>query len=518
MISAIAAAVLIPCVVVYFYKNAYKRPKNFPPGPPSLPIYGAYLYVRALDFYNLANAFVKLGEMYKTKVIGLFLAHVPTVIVNDSALIKEMLYNEEFDGRMDIILFRLRSFWKKLGVFFTDGYFWHVQRRFSLRYMRDFGFGRRDGTLESVVAGEIKEMLDMTVNGPKYPAEKDIVRGNLIYMPHYFAVPFINGMCHVFARMTLTRSEYHALWDLARHGLMFQRNSDDLGGLLSLTPWVKDIAPNWCGYNGVTKGNQYLLDFFARLIDEVMATHDESYDRHFLDMYIKKMKEEQRTKDKTTYSVEQLILICTDYMFPSATATEAVLSMLVERMLLQPEIQEKIHEEIDRVVGRDRLPTLDDRRNMPYTEACLREAMRYDTLVPLGVPHRAMSDVKFGGYDIPEGTLISANYIMLHMDKEIWGDPHNFRPERFIVNGQLCVASDKSLPFGAGRRLCAGETYARQTMFQVFSAFMQAFHVSTADGRPLNKPAQRLPGIITTIPNFWVRVTPRKGLDQPNLD
>ena len=58
------------------------------------------------------------------------------------------------------------------GIFFTDGYFWHVQRRFSLRYMRDFGFGRREESLEEVMANDTKEMIDMVVNGTKNEAEK----------------------------------------------------------------------------------------------------------------------------------------------------------------------------------------------------------------------------------------------------------------------------------------------------------------------------------------------------------
>lgn len=59
-----------------------------------------------------------------------------------------------------------------VGIFFTDGYFWHVQRRFSLRYLRDYGFGRRSDTLEAVIESEIKEMIDMRINGNKFPAEK----------------------------------------------------------------------------------------------------------------------------------------------------------------------------------------------------------------------------------------------------------------------------------------------------------------------------------------------------------
>lgn len=85
-------------------------------GPPSLPVYGAFWIVLANEFSNLAGAFRKLGEKYQTKIIGLFMGPVPTIVLNDPAHIKEMFNREEFDGRMDIILFRLRSYWKKLGM------------------------------------------------------------------------------------------------------------------------------------------------------------------------------------------------------------------------------------------------------------------------------------------------------------------------------------------------------------------------------------------------------------------
>ncbi|CAB3239007.1 unnamed protein product [Arctia plantaginis] len=509
MIGAVVLALLVPFLFVYCYKNAYKRPVNFPPGPPSLPVYGAFWIVLANGFGDLSLAFRKLGQKYNTKLIGLNMGPVPTVVVNDPHLIKEVLNREEFDGRLDIILTRLRSFWKKLGIFFTDGYFWHIQRRFTLRYLRDYGFGRRDDTLESVVADEIKVMLEMGYDGPKYPSEKEVVNGDLIYLPFFFTVPFVNGIVHILSRKTVPREQYKKLWSLARGTLLFQRNSNDMGGALSLTPWLKNIMPNYSGYNALVKGNQSIQDFFQKLVKDAQETHDITYDRHFLDVYLTEMKKEITKEKRSTFSVDQLVLTCVDYSFPAASAVQFTLTFLVERLLLQPEIQDKIHEEIDRVVGRDRLPNLDDRRNMPYVEACIREILRYDTTVPLSIPHRAMINTKLAGYDIPENTMVSPHLAMLHMDEEIWGDPQNFRPERFIKDGQLDLASDKSLPFGAGRRLCAGETYARQTMFQVFAAFMQAFTVSTADGKPLLRPAKRIQGIITTIPEFWVRITPR---------
>nr|ACZ97412.2 cytochrome P450 CYP304F2 [Zygaena filipendulae] len=509
MISAPVIILTILFFAVYLYKNAHRKPvENFPPGPPSLPVYGAFFIVVAYGYRNLAASMIRLGQKYKTKVVGMYLGAFPTVVVNDPDLVKEMLNRPEFDGRNDIILARLRSYWKKLGIFFTDGFFWMAQRRFAFRYLRDYGFGRRCENLENVVESEMKVLLDITAD-PKSPAEKKVVNGDLVYLYEYFSTPATNAVLYVLARLTLPRSEYSTLWELSRHAMIFQRGSDDLGGALSLTPWLKDLFPNMSGFNGLMKGNQYLLKFYEDLIKKAMETHNESYDRHFLDMYIKKMKEEIREGKRSTFSVEQLAMICVDFTFPPASAIPMVLTILTERLLLQPEIQDKIHEEIDRVVGKSRLPNLDDRKNMPYLESCIREIMRYDTLVPLGVAHRAMENTQIGGYNVPENTIVSANYVPLHMNKEIWGDPENFRPERFIRNGRVDPSLDKSLPFGAGRRLCAGETFARQTLFQMFSMFMQAYRVSTVDGKPLKKPAKRIQGIITTIPEFWIRITPR---------
>ncbi|KAJ2952089.1 hypothetical protein O0L34_g4359 [Tuta absoluta] len=508
MLSLILCTAVIILVVSYLFTCAYERHENFPPGPARLPIYGALPILRALGGRDIPKYCTKLSQMYKTKVLGFYLASFPVVVVDDYKLTKEMLRREEFDGRLDIIVARLRSFWKRLGIFFTDGYFWYVQRRFSLRNMRDYGFGRRDATLEEVIALEIKQTIDIVANGPQYTAEKDIVKGDLVYFHYLVAPAFINGLLHVISRTTVPRAEYHKLWDLARYALIFQRNSDDFGGFLSLTPSLKDIAPKMSGYADLVKGNQYLVDFCMKLVNEALETHDESYDRHFLDIYISKMKEEQKINVKTTFSVEQLIMTCVDYLLPTASGGETLLTILLEHILMQPEVQDRVHEEIDRVVGRERLPTLDDRHNMPYTEACIRESMRMDPLVPMGVPHRSTKATTFAGYDLPENCALAVNYVGLGFDKELWGDPEVFRPERFIENGRISPAKDKSLPFGAGRRLCAGETFSRQIMFQVFAGLMQVFSFSPAGGQ-YTKPAARMPGIVITMPELWIRATPR---------
>nr|ARA91628.1 cytochrome P450 monooxygenase [Pieris rapae] len=512
MFGVLVAIVILLYFVKHFYDEAYKRHENFPPGPVKLPVYGGYWIILSKAYKDLGLATMRLAKEFNTKVVGLYLGECPQVIVNDPALVKEVLLREEFDGRMDTILGRARSGWKKLGLFFTDGFFWHTQRRFSLRYMRDAGFGRRCEHLEDAMTQDFKELLDMVKNGPKNEEERKIVNGDLIYLPHFFDITFLNGMIYVFTKSRLPREKYPILWEIGRNSVRFQRSSNDLGGALVITPWLKNILPKWCGYHDAVEGTNTIKGIFREIIREAIETYDESHERHFIDAYIKRMKQELKEKNRTTYSVEQLEMMCTDYAFPSGSGTEMVLTFLVERMLIQGEIQDKIHEEIDRVVGPDRLPTLDDRCNLPYTEACLREIMRTDTLVPLGIGHRSVTETKLDGYTIPENTSVSVSLVSLNSAKSVWGDPENFRPERFIKNGKLDVSLDKSLPFGAGRRLCAGETFARQGMFLTMAMFMHSFHVSTVDGKPLKDRSERIQGLITTRPEFWVRVTPRNQL------
>lgn len=79
--------------------------------------------------------------------------------------------------------------------------------------------------------------------------------------------------------------------------------------------------------------------------------------------------------------------------------------------------------------------------------------MRHETLVPSSIPHLSMQPTKFQGYDVPFQTAMFPSLYALHMDKDYWGDPENFRPERFLdENGKLDLKLDKSLPFGAGKK------------------------------------------------------------------
>lgn len=108
-----------------------------------------------------------------------------------------------------------------------------------------------------------------------------------------------------------------------------------------------------------------------------------------------------------------------------------------------------------------------------------------------------------------QGTIVvTALEAASHDDS--WDAPERFAPERFLGDdGKLCLAKDHSLPFGAGKRLCAGETFARNMLFLLTAGLFQNFSVAVPDGGAIPNIDQNATGIIKTTPDFWVKFVPR---------
>ena len=151
-----------------------------------------------------------------------------------------------------------------------------------------------------------------------------------------------------------------------------------------------------------------------------------------------------------------------------------------------PDVQEKIIAEIDEVIGGDRMPSVEDRPHLQYTEAFLNEVMRYCVLTPFLIPHAATRDVKYMGYVIPEGTVVFCNMWSVSRDDEVWPDPNTFRPERWMdEEGRLNKGSfDNFYPFSAGKRRCIGESMARMEFLMFFCTIMQNCRIENVGDAP----------------------------------
>ncbi len=137
-------------------------------------------------------------------------------------------------------------------------------------------------------------------------------------------------------------------------------------------------------------------------------------------------------------------------MFNAGSDTTAITTAWTSLYLCKfPNVQTKFQEEISEVTSGDsRHVSLTDRPNMPYTLALIDEILRFSSIVPDGVPHRAMADSEFHGYFIEKDMLIQPNLHFIHFNPEIWGDPENFRPERFLTgDGKKYVRNENLMAF-----------------------------------------------------------------------
>ncbi|EEB90171.1 hypothetical protein MPER_11661, partial [Moniliophthora perniciosa FA553] len=153
---------------------------------------------------------------------------------------------------------------------------------------------------------------------------------------------------------------------------------------------------------------------------------------------------------------------------------------IINAMATHPQVQKQAQEEIDRVIGKDRLPTYDDRPKLPYIEAVLRETLRWRPVTPLGFFHAALNDDIVNGYTVPKGTPIAANIWAMTRDEPVYPEPESLIPERFLTENGTCNDDEMVFIFGFGRRICPGRRLALESMWAGIALVLAAFDITKA--------------------------------------
>ncbi|KAG8746036.1 hypothetical protein FRC10_006375 [Ceratobasidium sp. 414] len=155
----------------------------------------------------------------------------------------------------------------------------------------------------------------------------------------------------------------------------------------------------------------------------------------------------------------------------SDTTVSSTMSFVLA-MLQHPEIQARAQEEIDRVVGSGRLPEVEDRTNMPYIQAIIREVLRWQPVLRLGFPRVSTKDDVYRSYFIPKGSIIMLNVWAITRDKSVYANPDTFEPGRF-----LAPSVPDAPVFGLGRRMCPGNSFAEASLFIMFASLLAVFNI-----------------------------------------
>lgn len=185
---------------------------------------------------------------------------------------------------------------------------------------------------------------------------------------------------------------------------------------------------------------------------------------------------------------KDLVYVLADLVGAAFETIANTLSWALMLVAAHPAWQIALQSELDAVIKGDRLPSLNDRENLPTINAALYEVLRMSCVVPVSLPHSTTQDTNFRDYNIPKGTFVFVNLWGIHHDPKYWKSPYDFNPQRFLNNdGRFFVPKHESfIPFSTGGRSCLGERLAKDEIFVFFAAILQQFHLRLVENENVN--------------------------------
>lgn len=225
---------------------------------------------------------------------------------------------------------------------------------------------------------------------------------------------------------------------------------------------------------------------------------------------------------KEGFSDDQAAYITGTLLEAGSDTTSSTLYAFVQAMLLYPEVQRKAQDEIDRVIGSDRLPTMEDEFDLQYIRSIVKETLRWMPTTILGaVPHAVTQDDYYNGYLIPKNAGVVNNVWAIHMDPQRHPDPRRFEPDRYKDDFQSLsdaaanpdASKRDQFTFGAGRRICPGMHVAERSLFLGVSRILWGFNIRPAKddrGEDIIPDQEKLTqGFVCMPEEYPAQITPR---------
>ncbi|XP_025097333.1 cytochrome P450 2J6-like [Pomacea canaliculata] len=473
-----------------------RRPAGAPPGPwLAVPLLGHLLLLMKKD---PRQQFAAWRRQYGD-VFSLYLGSQLVVVLNGYKVIKDTLVKKAdvFSHRPDSLLLDIITDSK--GVFDTSGPVWKAQRKVTIEILRELGMGKN--VLAVKIEEEVKEYIRVISESQGQPLD----------LAHLTQASVSNNMCSI---VLGKRFEYDD--DVFGNNLRLIDaivHDAGAGSAVSYLPFLRYVPGDYFKLKRFLYNMRLVLHKFIKpFVDEHYRRSEEDTVDDFIGAYIREIHHHRNSQSGSPHINDPNLLKLVFDIFAAGTeSTSTAILWALVYFLHHPDVQDKCYEEIHRVVGTERAPTIQDRPQLVYMEAVITEVLRCANITPLGLPHATPCDVEFGGYTIPKGTLVIPNLDSVMRDPETWGDPDRFRPERFIGEDGKLWRQEEFIPFSMGRRVCLGETIARMELLLYVSTMVQHFRFLPSETGELPS-LQGMLGITHSPKHFKVRSVPRMCL------
>ncbi|ESO03124.1 hypothetical protein HELRODRAFT_141144, partial [Helobdella robusta] len=420
--------------------------------------------------------------MEKSKSLGnvfaFYMGNRYVVVLNGRKVLHEALvkHSISFSSRPKFYLHKYIN--KKLTGIIEHPYDKHfkIHHRICLNILKHFGFGR--GVMEARIKVEVEDLIKRV----------KIKNGEAFNPLFEITAAVSNVICSII---------FGKRW--SKEDPKFQKGLELINSIL-----LSSIDSMLINFFPIIR----FLPSYKKSLNQLLDTFDK-WDKYLENVINEAVTNDTENSQKDLFDKDQFTNTIRDLFIAGTETTATTLSWLIILMANNPDVQQKVQEELDRVVGLKRFPCLEDKTNLPITEATILEVMRFKTLVPLALPHLTTKETIIDGVLIPSNVMVMPNIYSAHMNSDDWDEPEKFKIERFLNEDQTQVINrDLIIPFSLGKRSCLGEILAKQELFLFTTALLQKFKMLPVEGET-EIIVEETVGVTTSPSHFEARLVSR---------
>ncbi|KAF8494067.1 cytochrome P450 [Gautieria morchelliformis] len=455
-VAAIAALISISLTVIYRITRGGSV--KLPPGPPGLPIIGNLFDIaKEDDPFPWADHLERFGPISSVSVFG-----KTVVVLNDLQTAIDLLDQRStvYSGRPIFTFAGEMIGWDKQMIMSQNGPHFRYMRRLLKSYI---------GTKSAITAFEHLQETETRVFLLRELTKTDTLIPNLRLTAGAIALRISHGYSIETDKpdplVGLVQTAAKEFYIATRPGAWLVDTFPILKHIPDWTPgaYFKRVGRLYFKHNMEQAGRPHAFVKRSMAIGDV-------YPSFTSNMLLEPGLDEER---------ETAIKWAANSIYGGGTdPSVAALSTFFLLMIIHPDIQQRAREELDSVVGTQRLPSFSDRPKLTYVDALVKELLRWHPVGRIGIPHRAVQEDIYKGYRIPKDSVILPHMWNFTRDPSIYADPSVFNPSRFLPEGSRKPELDpNSFIFGFGRRACPGQDFANASMFITVSMTLSVFLV-----------------------------------------
>ncbi|KAK4732892.1 hypothetical protein R3W88_025880 [Solanum pinnatisectum] len=475
-------ALVIIIILSFLLPKVKKNEKNIlPPGPLRLPFIGN---LHQFDGLTPHIYFWKLSKKYG-KIFLLKLGSTPIIVVSSAKLAKEVMKTQDLAfcsrpfilgqqklsyNNQDIATSPYNDHWKELRKIC-------VGHLFSLKKVQSFIPIRED---------EVSRMMK--------EISQQVVTSRITNLSSILISLTTTIICRIafgirYDEETHERRNFNELLKVTEEMLAGFFVSD----YFPLLGWIDKLSGK---INKLEKNFKDLDEFYEGLIEQHLnPNRPKSMEGDIIDLLLLLKKEKSTPIDLTFDNIKGISM---NMLVAGTDTSAATIIWAMTALIANPNAMKKVQAEIREMIGEKSIVNEDKVQNLPYFKAVIKETFRLYPPVPLLVARETMQNSILDGYEIKPKTIVYVNAWAIGRDPEIWKNPEEFIPERFLNNDIDFKGQDFELiPFGAGRRGCPGIALGVANVELVLSNLLYAFDWELPRGMKIEDiDTDVLPGII----------------------